>query len=51
LIHVEIEGRDRVAGLRPRMWKAYHLLRDKHEYPVLPIGLYLRHARLDALAQ
>ena len=42
LIHVEIEGRDRVAPLRPRMWKAYQFLRDKYDLPVLPIGLYLR---------
>ncbi|HUY33480.1 MAG TPA: DUF4351 domain-containing protein [Pirellulales bacterium] len=42
LVHVEIEGRDRVAPLRPRMWKAYHYLRDKYDLPVLPIGVYLR---------
>ncbi len=42
LVHVEIEGRDRVAPLRPRMWKAYHHLRDKYDLPVLPIGVYLR---------
>ncbi|HEX7378838.1 MAG TPA: hypothetical protein VF278_17075 [Pirellulales bacterium] len=42
LVHVEIESRDRVAPLRPRMWAAYHQLRAKYELPVLPIGLYLR---------
>ncbi|HVC95284.1 MAG TPA: hypothetical protein VND64_16430 [Pirellulales bacterium] len=42
LIHVEIEGQDRAAPLRPRMWRAYHHLRDKYDLPVLPIGLYLR---------
>jgi hypothetical protein len=42
LIHVEIESHDRVAPLRPRMWQAYHHLREKHDLPVLPIGLYLR---------
>ncbi|HVC96723.1 MAG TPA: hypothetical protein VND64_23800, partial [Pirellulales bacterium] len=42
LIHVEIEGQDRVAPLRPRMWQAYHHLREKYGMPVLPIGLYLR---------
>jgi hypothetical protein len=42
LVHVEIESRDRVVPLRPRMWNAYHHLRQKYGLPVLPIALYLR---------
>lgn len=42
LVHVEIESRDRAAPLRPRMWQAYHQLREKYGLPVLPIALYLK---------
>jgi hypothetical protein len=42
LIHVEIESPDKVAPLRPRMFRAYASLRARHGLPVLPIGLYLR---------
>ena len=42
LIHVEIESRDAVAPLRPRMFSYYEQLRRQHGLPVLPIALYLR---------
>jgi hypothetical protein len=42
LIHVEIESRDTVAPLRPRMLSYYEQLRRQHGLPVLPIALYLR---------
>ena len=42
LIHVEIESPDKVAPLRPRMFRSYVHLRARHGLPVLPIGLYLR---------
>jgi hypothetical protein len=42
LIHVEIESRDSVAPLRPRMFSYYEQLRCRHGLPVLPIALYLR---------
>jgi hypothetical protein len=42
LIHIEIEARDTVAPLRPRMFFYYEQLRRQHGLPVLPIALYLR---------
>jgi hypothetical protein len=42
LVHVEIESPDKVAPLRPRMFRSYVHLREKYDLPVLPIGLYLR---------
>jgi hypothetical protein len=42
LIHVEVESRDSVAPLRPRMHSYYEQLRRRHGLPVLPIALYLR---------
>jgi hypothetical protein len=42
LVHVEIESPDKVAPLRPRMFRSYVHLRAKYGLPVLPIGLYLR---------
>ena len=42
LIHIEIESPDKVAPLRPRMFRYYVHLRDRYELPVLPIGLYLK---------
>ena len=42
LIHVEIESRDTVAPLRPRMFSYYEQLRRRHGLSVLPIALYLR---------
>ena len=42
LIHIEIEARDTVAPLRPRMFSYYEQLRRQHDLPVLPIALYLR---------
>ena len=42
LIHVEVEFRDSVAPLRPRMHSYYEQLRRRHGLPVLPIALYLR---------
>jgi hypothetical protein len=42
LVHVEIESPDKVAPLRPRMFRSYVHLRAQHGLPVLPIGLYLR---------
>jgi hypothetical protein len=42
LIHVEIESRDTVVLLRPRMLSYYEQLRRRHGLPVLPIALYMR---------
>lgn len=42
LVHIEIESPDKVAPLRPRMFRYYVYLRDKYKLPVLPIGLYLK---------
>lgn len=42
LVHVEVESRDSVAPLRPRMLDYYHFLRQQHGLPVLPVALYLR---------
>jgi hypothetical protein len=42
LIHIEIDSRDAVAPLRPRMFSYYEQLRRQHGVPVLPIALYLR---------
>jgi hypothetical protein len=42
LVHVEIEYRDSVAPVRPRLFEYYEFLRWKHRLPVLPIGLFLR---------
>jgi len=41
MVHVEIESEDRTTGLKPRLPRYYHHLRDKHKLPVLPIVLYL----------
>jgi hypothetical protein len=42
LIHIEIESRDSVNHLRPRMFEYYTQLRRDFGLPVLPIGLFLR---------
>jgi hypothetical protein len=42
LIHIEIESRDSVPPLRPRMLSYYEQLRRQYGLPVLPIALYLR---------
>jgi hypothetical protein len=42
LIHIEIDSRDTVVLLRPRMVSYYEQLRRQHDLPVLPIALYLR---------
>lgn len=42
LVHIEIEAPDKVAPLRPRMFRSYVYLRDQYRLPVLPIGLYLK---------
>ena len=42
LIHIEIESPDKVAPLRPRMFRSYVYLRDRYQLPVLPIGLFLK---------
>jgi hypothetical protein len=42
LVHVEIESRESVQPLRPRMFEYYVQLRRDSQLPVLPIGLYLR---------
>jgi hypothetical protein len=41
LVHIEIESPDRAASLRPRIFRSYVHLRDKHQLPVLPMALYL----------
>jgi hypothetical protein len=40
-VHIEIEAPDKVAPLRPRMFRSYVYLHEKYGLPVLPIGLYL----------
>jgi hypothetical protein len=42
LVHVEVESRDSVQPLRPRMFEYYVQLGRDYQLPVLPIGLYLR---------
>ncbi len=42
LVLVEVEGKDRAASLRGRMFAYYHYLRHKHQTPVLPVALFLR---------
>jgi hypothetical protein len=42
LVHIEIESPDKVAPHRPRMFRRYVYLRDRHQLPVLPIGLFLK---------
>jgi hypothetical protein len=42
LVHIEIESPDKVAPLRPRMFRYYVYLRERYQLPVLPIGLYLQ---------
>ena len=42
MIHIEIDARDTVVVLRPRMFDYYELLRRQYGLPVLPIALYLR---------
>src|SRR5580698_2079675 len=40
LIHIEVESRESVQSLRPRMFEYYTQLRRDSGLPVLPIGLY-----------
>src|SRR6202049_2135919 len=40
LVHIEIESPDKVAPLRPRMFRSYVYLREKYGLPVLTIGIY-----------
>jgi hypothetical protein len=42
LVHIEVESRESVQPLRPRMFEYYVQLRRDSELPVLPIGLLLR---------
>lgn len=42
LVHVEVESRESVQPLRPRMFAYYVQLRRDSQLPVLPIGLFLR---------
>ena len=42
LVHVEVESRESVQPLRPRMFEYYVQLRRDSGPPVLPIGLFLR---------
>jgi len=42
LVHIEVESRDSVQPLRPRMFEYYVQLRRDSQLPVLPIGLFLR---------
>jgi hypothetical protein len=42
LVHVEVESRESVQPLRPRMFEYYVQLRRDSQLPVLPIGLFLR---------
>src|SRR5687767_13946125 len=40
LVHVEVESRESVQPLRPRMFEYYTQLRRDSQLPVLPIGLF-----------
>ena len=42
LVHIEVESRESVQPLRPRMFEYYVQLRRDSQLPVLPIGLFLR---------
>jgi Domain of unknown function (DUF4351) len=42
LVHIEVESRESVQPLRPRMFDYYVQLRRDSQLPVLPIGLFLR---------
>jgi hypothetical protein len=42
LVHVEVESRESIQPLRPRMFEYYVQLRRDCGLPVLPIGLFLR---------
>lgn len=42
LVHIEIESPDKVAPLRPRMFRSYTELRKQHALPVLPIAIFLK---------
>jgi hypothetical protein len=42
LVHAEVESRESVEQLRPRMYEYYRELRRKHGLPVLPLALLLR---------
>ncbi|MBI1830544.1 MAG: DUF4351 domain-containing protein [Planctomycetes bacterium] len=42
LIHIEIESPDKISSFRPRMFRYYVHLRERYQFPVLPIGLYLK---------
>src|SRR5262249_30432569 len=42
LVHVEVESRESVQPLRPRMFEYYVQLRRDSGLPVLPVGLFLR---------
>ncbi len=48
VIHVEVEGADSVAALRPRMHDYHSELRQRNALPVLPLALYL-HVGLDGI--
>jgi hypothetical protein len=42
LVHIEIESPDKAAPLRPRMYRSYNVLRERHGLPILPIAIFLR---------
>ena len=42
LLHIEVESRESVQPLKPRMFEYYVQLRRDVQLPVLPIGLFLR---------
>jgi Domain of unknown function (DUF4351) len=48
LVHIEVEGDDRLTRLRPRMHDYYKGLRDRYRLPVWSLALYL-HVGLDGV--
>jgi hypothetical protein len=42
LVHIEIESGDKATPLRGPMFRAYMHLRERHQLPVLPIGIFLQ---------
>jgi hypothetical protein len=42
LVNVEVESEDRIAHLRERIYRYWHVLRVRYGLPVLSLGLFLR---------
>src|SRR6266511_2402135 len=42
IIHIEVEWKDHLTGLHPRVFDYHNHFRTRYHVPVLSIGLYLR---------